>query len=109
MKYKIMISLVCLMSSFVVMDSASAQSKSYKLGYTWATETNPDTLISYLIKNSFDLNGNPIRSKVANWCDSVFSRENWNRVNIQGKSGMNKNDWVKGCTAKVMTYKFRSR
>jgi len=97
------------MSSVVALDSASAQSKSYKLGYTWATETNPDTLIGYLIKNSFDLNGNPVRSKVINWCDSMFGRENWNRVNIQGKSGMNKSEWIKGCTAKVVTYKFRSR
>jgi hypothetical protein len=97
------------MPTVTILESAKAQSASYNLGYTWATETNPDTLISYLIKNSFDLNGNPVKSKVKNWCGSMFGRENWNRVNIQGKSSMKKTDWVKGCTAKVMTYKFKRR
>jgi hypothetical protein len=100
---------ILLLASGFTLDSAHAQSKSYKLGYKWAAETNTDTLIGYLIKNSFDLSGKPVRSKVTDWCDSMFGRWDWNQVNIQGKPASNKKDWVKGCSAKVMTYRFKSR
>jgi hypothetical protein len=108
-KRNIVFTLVVLISSVGVLETANAQSTSYKLGYTWASETNPDTLIGYLIKNNFDLNGNPVKSKIKSWCGDMFGRENWNRVNIQGKPSAKRADWVNGCTAKVMTYRFKRR
>lgn len=55
----------------------------------------------------FNNNGKPVPSRVNGWCDSNFERENWNRVNIQGKPSAKKSDWKKGCAKAVMGYTLR--
>jgi hypothetical protein len=105
MRSKIVFSLVFLMSSVVVSDFANAQTKSYKLGYKWAAETDSNTLVGYGLLRHFDISGKPIKSKVTNFCNDVFGRTNYARVNNEGLPSMNKKDWVKGCVAKIMTYR----
>lgn len=105
MRSKIVFLLVFFMPSVVVLDSANAQTKSYKLGYKWAAETDSNTLVGYGLLRQFDISGNPIKSKVISFCNDVFGRTNYHRVNNQGLPSMKKKDWVKGCVAKIMTYR----
>jgi hypothetical protein len=102
MRRAVIFSLIFLMPTVTVLESANAKSRSYKLGYKWATETDTNTLIGYSIKRVFNLNGRPIKSKAKSWCDDMTGWQHYSRENPESKS-----DWIKGCVAGVMTYTIR--
>ncbi len=102
MKHKIILALAILFSTISSAEPARADSRSYKLGYQWASETSAEGLIFYQIKNAFGGNGKPVKRKARDWCDSMTGWGHYSSKNPASKS-----DWIKGCTDVVMTYTFR--
>ena len=74
--------------------AASKKSASYSRGFNWVIETSYETLSSLDIRHVFGANGQPVVRKAKFWCKQMHSR-------VSPTSSYS--EWVKGCSAAVMT------
>lgn len=90
--------------TLLISTTASADTRSYKLGKKWATETSAETLLGYKIAQyAFGANGKPIRSKAQRWCNIMTGFQHYSNENPASKK-----DWIRGCVDVVMTYTIRN-
>jgi hypothetical protein len=90
-----------ILSGAVFTTEANAASRSYNLGYRWASETSQGTLLAYAIdRYAFGPTGKPVLRKVKSWCADMTRYQHYSRENPASRS-----QWIQGCSDVVMTFR----
>ena len=81
--------------------AAAAKSSSYKKGWNIVIDTAPEKLFQAGFESNFGATGQPVKSKVDNWCRTLI------RAGRARTDAKNMTDFYKGCIDASMTLRLR--